>query len=70
VKTGKYFSEIMAFIKKNQFTILGITVGAFIGYAYYQFLGCDSGICQIASNPIYSMIHGAIMGGIFVRIFD
>lgn len=42
--------------------ILGIILGAFVGYAYYRFIGCASGTCPITSNPFISTIYGAIAG--------
>ncbi len=42
--------------------VIGIIAGAFLGFAYYRFVGCASGSCPITSNPWASMIYGAIMG--------
>lgn len=36
--------------------------GALIGYLYYRFVGCRSGVCPITSNPYISAGYGALMG--------
>lgn len=36
--------------------------GAILGYAYYHFIGCNSGTCPITSNPYISTAYGAFMG--------
>lgn len=45
--------------------LIGIAVGAALGFAYYRFVGCSTGTCPITSNPYSSMIYGAVMGGLF-----
>jgi len=45
---------------------LAIPLGAVAGYAYYYFIGCQNGQCAIQSNPYFSALYGAILGGIFV----
>lgn len=45
-------------------TILGIILGAIGGYAYYHFVGCESGTCAITSKPLNSTLYGAMMGGL------
>jgi hypothetical protein len=42
--------------------VLGIVIGAVLGYAYYRFIGCSSGTCPITGNPVISTIYGALMG--------
>ena len=42
--------------------VLGIVIGAVLGYAYYRFIGCSSGACPITGNPVISTIYGALMG--------
>lgn len=39
-----------------------IVVGAVLGYAYYRFIGCSSGVCPITSNPFISTGYGALLG--------
>jgi len=43
-----------------------IPLGAAAGYAYYYFIGCQSGTCPIQSNPFFSTLYGAMLGGIFI----
>lgn len=56
--------------KKYQRTILGILLGAILGYLYYHFVGCSSGICNITSKPLNSTLYGAMMGGLLLNIFE
>ncbi len=47
--------------------VLGILIGAGIGYGYYRLVGCSTGTCPITSNPWISSIYGAVMG-IFITM--
>ncbi len=60
----------MTLLKKHILTIIGIILGAIGGYAYYHFVGCASGTCAITSNPLNSTLYGALMGGLFLNIFQ
>ncbi len=51
-------------ILKYKSILIGAAIGAGLGYAYYYFVGCQSGTCAITSNPINSTLYGALMGGI------
>jgi hypothetical protein len=55
----KYNWLNIVFIKKIS---LGIILGGALGFAYYYFIGCKSGICGIISNPINSTLYGVILG--------
>lgn len=46
-----------------------ITLGAAAGYAYWFYIGCNSGSCAITSSPVNSSIYGAVMGGLFLNMF-
>ncbi len=48
---------------------IAIVLGAAAGYAYYYFVGCNSGSCAITSSPVNSTIYGAVMGGLFLNMF-
>lgn len=41
---------------------LGTVIGAIGGYAYYHYVGCITGNCAITSNPINSILYGALVG--------
>ncbi len=56
-------------IKKHYLSIIGIVIGAIGGFAYYHFIGCNSGQCPITSSPYISTIYGAIIGGLVFDIF-
>ena len=42
--------------------LLGIGIGGGLGFAYYYFIGCQSGTCPIQSNPYVSTAYGAVLG--------
>ncbi|MEM0542772.1 DUF6132 family protein [Flavobacterium sp. j3] len=50
-------------------TILGVLIGAILGYAYYHFVGCVRGTCAITSKPLNSTFYGSLMGGLLFTIF-
>lgn len=39
-----------------------IILGAIVGYGYYYYIGCRSGVCPITSNPWISTGYGALIG--------
>ncbi len=44
--------------------VAGLFVGAVGGYAYYYYVGCQSGTCAIQSDPVIMTLYGAGMGGV------
>lgn len=44
-------------------------MGTIAGFFYWQQIGCNSGSCAIASDPVNSSIYGAVMGGLVARVF-
>jgi hypothetical protein len=50
--------------------ILGITLGAFAGFLYWYFIGCNSGTCAITSSPVNSTLYGGLMGGLLINSFN
>ncbi|KAA3609970.1 MAG: hypothetical protein D8M58_07990 [Calditrichaeota bacterium] len=46
------------FLKIGLFAALGASAG----FAYYYFIGCNSGHCVISSNPYISTIYGLVAG--------
>jgi hypothetical protein len=49
--------------------VSGIILGALGGYIYYIKIGCQSGTCPITSNPVFSMLWGAILGFLIFDMF-
>ena len=41
---------------------LGIAIGGAIGFAIGYFGKCASGVCPLTSNPVISMVLGAMIG--------
>ena len=39
-----------------------VLIGALGGFAYYYFIGCNSGACPISSNPFISTGYGSLIG--------
>ena len=53
---------MMNFFIKYKLGIVGIVIGGILGYAYYHFIGCNTGTCAITSKPINSTAYGMMMG--------
>jgi Family of unknown function (DUF6132) len=50
--------------------IVGIIAGASVGFAYWYFIGCNSGSCAITSSPINSTIYGGVMAVLLINAFS
>lgn len=50
-------------------SVLGIVLGAGLGFLYYKFIGCRTGACPITRNPYTSILYGAVMGLLFANSF-
>lgn len=46
--------------------LIGIILGALVGFLYWKFVGCNSGNCPITASPLNSSIWGAVMGGLLL----
>lgn len=57
------------FISKYKLPLLGAIAGGLVGYAYYYFIGCNSGSCAITSKPVNSSVYGMVMGYLFFSMF-
>lgn len=42
-----------------------IVLGAFGGFLYYSYIGCNTNTCAITSDPYISTAYGAVMGSLF-----
>lgn len=58
------------FIKQHILMLVGVVLGAVVGYTYYKLIGCASGTCSITSSPVNSTIYFSIMGGILFSMFQ
>lgn len=43
-------------------TLLAVAVGGVFGYAWYHFVGCETGACVITARWWTSTSYGAVMG--------
>lgn len=50
--------------------LLGIVLGATVGFTYWYFIGCNSGSCAITSSPLNSSIYGSLLGVLLVNMFS
>lgn len=50
------------FILKHKWRIVGTALGAFAGFLYWHYIGCNSGTCPIQSNWHTSSLYGGLMG--------
>lgn len=58
------------FIKKYKLGLIGIVLGGILGYAYYHFIGCNTGTCAITSKPINSSVYGMVVGYLILSTFE
>lgn len=49
------------FIKYKK-TIIGALIGGILGFAYWYFIGCNSGTCPITSSWKISTLYGLFAG--------
>ncbi len=42
--------------------ILGLVVGAVLGFAYQKLVGCRTGTCPLTATPLRTMLYGGFMG--------
>ncbi len=48
--------------KKIIVLLVSGAIGALLGYAYYYFIGCNSGGCPLTSNWYVTTIYGLVAG--------
>ena len=58
------------FIKKYKLGLIGLVLGESLGYAYYHFIGCNTGTCSITSKPINSSVYGMVMGYLILSTYE
>ncbi|MFM9984400.1 MAG: DUF6132 family protein [Flavobacteriales bacterium] len=59
----------MKLILKYKRTLLGLIVGAAVGYGWYALIGCKTGTCAITSSPINSTLYFAGLGALMANTF-
>ena len=55
-------SGMKDFVIKYKWKLVGLIAGAMAGFAYWYFIGCNSGSCPIQSKWEISMLYGALIG--------
>lgn len=60
----------MVGLRKLAMPALGIAIGGVLGWAYWYWVGCESGACPITSRPLNSSLYGAVMGALFFSNFN
>ncbi len=60
---------MITFLTKHKLVLVGVLVGGILGYAYYHFIGCNSGSCAITSKPVNSSVYGMVMGYLLFSMF-
>ena len=54
---------------KNKLSIIGAVIGAVGGFAYWKFIGCESGTCKITSSPLNSTLYFGLLGALTLSLF-
>ena len=64
VKVTAKPQNIREFLKSRKFLkpFLGIVLGGFVGFLYFQFVGCNTGSCPITSHSYNTIILGGLLG--------
>ncbi|MFM8911862.1 MAG: DUF6132 family protein [Flammeovirgaceae bacterium] len=60
----------MVGLRKLAMPALGMAIGGVLGWAYWYWVGCESGACPITSWPLNSSLYGAVMGALFFSNFN
>jgi len=60
----------VTWFKKFSMPALGITIGGAMGWAYWYWVGCESGACPITSHPLNSSLYGAVVGVLLFSTFN
>lgn len=66
MEKGRKGSRMKIRIDKRKWMIMGAgaLVGGLGGYLYYHFIGCQTGSCNITSDPLNSTLYGMLLGGL------
>jgi hypothetical protein len=63
-------NKLKKVLKANLLILIGVVIGAILGYLYWLKIGCTTGTCPITSSPVMSIIWGTFMGGLIFSIFQ
>jgi len=48
-------------------TVLGAALGGVLGLGYYALIGCATGACPLAANPVITVGMGVAVGAMMAR---
>jgi hypothetical protein len=54
--------QITNLLYSYKLQLISLVLGGTAGYAFYYFIGCNSGHCMITGNPFVSTIYGMVLG--------
>jgi hypothetical protein len=49
--------------------VIGIIIGGGLGFGWYMLVGCPTGTCPLTSNPVITIIYGAVLGALVAGSF-
>jgi len=53
---------MLNFISKYKSYLIGLALGALLGFLYWRFIGCTSGSCPITSKWYTTTLYGGLVG--------
>ena len=62
--------KLITFLKNSAGSVLGLVAGGVGGYIYFMNVGCESGACEITSNPYLTIIWGSLLGYLIGSTFN
>jgi phosphate/sulfate permease len=62
--------SIKDFIRRNRLIIIFAVIGLAVGFAYWKFVGCLSGICPVKSVWYWSTLYGGLIGYLLGGLFQ
>lgn len=60
----------MNFLRNNLRWVIGMSLGAVAGLAYWKYVGCLTGSCPITAQWYTSGAYGLVLGGMLANSFQ
>lgn len=63
-QTNPSGNKMIDYLKRNvtKANLIGMIIGAVLGYLYYRNVGCSTGSCGLTSNPFMMILWGTAVG--------